>query len=121
MGAVIMDLQLLGTSGVIGMDDFVLDSTDSFAFKNPDIKTGYFHRTGMATRKDVTFVPTPSNTAAEVAMIQTFAEVAAFGNASKGWVCRLVAQDTAIPGCHLGGGRLLIYLRRAFTSTVPLT
>jgi len=46
-GAVIMDLQLLGTSGVIGMDDFVLDSTDSFAFKNPDIKTGYFHRTGM--------------------------------------------------------------------------
>jgi hypothetical protein len=52
-----MDLQLLGTSGVIGMDDFALDSTDSFAFKNPDIKTGYFHRTGMATRKDVTFVP----------------------------------------------------------------
>ena len=82
-GAVIMDLQLLGTSGVIGMDDFVLDSTDSFAFKNPDIKTGYFHRTGMATRKDVTFVPTPSNTAAEVAMIQTFAEVAAFGNAAR--------------------------------------
>jgi predicted dehydrogenase len=82
-GAVIMDLQLLGTSGVIGMDDFVLDSTDSFAFKNPDMKTGYFHRTGMATRKDVTFVPTPSNTAAEVAMIQTFAEVAAFGNAAR--------------------------------------
>jgi predicted dehydrogenase len=82
-GAVIMDLQLLGTSGVIGMDDFVLDWTDSLAFKNPDIKTGYFHRTGMATRKDVTFVPTPSNTAAEVAMIQTFAEAAAFGNAAR--------------------------------------
>ena len=82
-GAVIMDLQLLGTSGVIEMDDFVLDSTDSFAFKNPDIKTGYFHRTGMATRKDVTFVPTPSNTAAEVAMVQTFAEVAASGNAAR--------------------------------------
>jgi predicted dehydrogenase len=82
-GAVIMDLQLLGTSGVIGMDDFVLDWTDSLAFKNPDIKTGYFHRTGMATRKDVTFVPTPANTAAEVAMIQTFAEAAAFGNAAR--------------------------------------
>jgi predicted dehydrogenase len=82
-GAVIMDLQLLGTSGVIGMDDFVLDWTDSLAFKNPDIKTGYFHRTGMATRKDVTFVPTPSNTPAEVAMIQTFAEAAAFGNAAR--------------------------------------
>ena len=56
------------------MDDFLLDSTDSFAFKNPDIRTGYFHRTGMATRKDVTFVPTPSNTSAEVAMIQTFGQ-----------------------------------------------
>ena len=65
------------------MDDFLLDSTDSFAFKNPDIKAGYFHRTGMATRKDVTFVPTPSNTSAEVAMIQTFAELAAFGNAAR--------------------------------------
>src|SRR5258707_4096800 len=82
-GTVIMDLQLLGTSGVIWIDDFIMDSTDSLAFKNPDIKIGYFHRTGMATRKDVTFVPTPSNTAAELAMIQTFAEVAAFGNAAR--------------------------------------
>ena len=82
-GAVIMDLQLIGTSGVIGMDDFVADWTDSLAFKNPDIETGYFHRTGMATRKDVTFVPTPSNTSAQVAMIQTFAEVAAFGDAAR--------------------------------------
>jgi hypothetical protein len=36
-----MDLQLLGTTGIIAMDDFVLDWTDSFAFKNPDIQTGY--------------------------------------------------------------------------------
>jgi predicted dehydrogenase len=79
----IMDLHLLGTSGVIGMDDFVLDWTDSFAFKNPDIKTGYFHRTGMATRKDATFFPTPANTSQEVAMIETFTELAASGNATR--------------------------------------
>ena len=54
-GTILMDLQLLGTSGLIAMDDFVLDWTDSWAFKNPDIKIGYSHRTGMATRKDVTF------------------------------------------------------------------
>lgn len=71
--------------GVAFMDatHFVLDWTDSLAFKNPDIKTGYFHRTGMATRKDVTFVPTPSNTSAQVAMIQTFAQVAASGEAAR--------------------------------------
>jgi hypothetical protein len=78
-----MDLQLLGTRGVIEMDDFVLDWEGSFAFKNPEIKTGYSHKTGMATRKDATFVPTPSDTGQEVAMIEDFAELAVSGNASQ--------------------------------------
>jgi hypothetical protein len=34
----------------------------------------------MATRKDVTLVPTPSETAQEVAMIEDFAELAASGD-----------------------------------------
>src|SRR2546421_719954 len=37
-GTILMDLQLLGTTGVIGMDDFVLDWASSFAFTNPDIQ-----------------------------------------------------------------------------------
>jgi hypothetical protein len=78
-----MDLQLLGTTGVIGMDDFVLDWEGSFAFKNPEIKAGYSHRTGIATRKDATFVPTPSDTPQEVAMIEDFAELAVSGNADR--------------------------------------
>jgi predicted dehydrogenase len=80
---IIMDLQLLGTTGAIGMDDFVLDWEGSFAFQNPEIKAGYTHRTGMATRKDVTFVPMPSNTAQEVAMIEDFAELALSGIAAE--------------------------------------
>ena len=82
-GTVVMDLQLIGTKGVIGMDDFVLDWADSFAFKNSDIKAGYSHRTGMASRKQMTFVPTPANVAQEVAMIENFAELAASGNADR--------------------------------------
>jgi predicted dehydrogenase len=82
-GTVLMDLQLLGTKGVIAMDDFVLDWTDSFAFKNPDIKTGYTYRTGTATRKDVTFVSTPSGTPAQVALIEAFTELVASGNADR--------------------------------------
>jgi predicted dehydrogenase len=89
---IVMDLQLLGTTGVIGMDDFVLDWAGSFAFKNPDIKAGYFHRTGMATRKDVTFVPTLANTAQEVAMIENFAELADSGNAAQ----RAVYADASL-------------------------
>ena len=80
---ILMDLQLLGTTGVIGMDDFVLDWTSSFAFKNPDIATGYSHRTGMATRNDATFIPTPAGTPQEVAMIETFAELAATDKAGR--------------------------------------
>lgn len=78
-----MDLQLLAPRGVIDMDDFVLDWVSSFAFKNPDIKLGYSYRTGMATRKDAEFVPTPASTPQEVAMIDNYAELAATGNAAR--------------------------------------
>lgn len=82
-GTVLMDLQLIGTAGVIAIDDFVLDWADSWAFKNPNLQAGYFHRTGMATRKDMTFNATPSSTAAEVLMIENFASVAAAGNTAR--------------------------------------
>lgn len=79
-GTVVMDLDLIGTSGVISMDDFVLDWENSFAFNNPDTKAGYFHRTGMATRQDATFVPTPSMGPQEVAMIENFVQLATSGD-----------------------------------------
>ena len=79
-GTVIMDLQLVGSSGVIDMDDFVMDWANSFVFKNPDIEIGYFHRTGMATRREVSFIPTPTKTAQELTMIETFTELAASSN-----------------------------------------
>lgn len=75
-GTILMDFQLLGTSGVIGMDDFVLDWHGSFSFQNPDIATGYTHRTGMATRKEIKFIETPAQTPQEVAMVENFAELA---------------------------------------------
>ena len=82
-GTALLDLQLLGTTGVIGMDDFVLDWTNSFPFNNPDIQTGYAHRTGMATRKEFTFVPTPSKIPQQVLMIDAFADLAATGDAAQ--------------------------------------
>jgi predicted dehydrogenase len=86
-GTLLMTLQLLGTKGVIGMDDFVLDWADSFLFKNPDVNVGYSHRTGMATRKDATFVPTPASTAQEVAMIDNFAELSLSGDVARRAAC----------------------------------
>jgi len=80
---ILMDLQLLGTAGVIGMDDLVLDWANSFAFRNRELKVGYSHRTGMATRKETVFVPTPASTAQEVAMVETFAELVVSGDAAR--------------------------------------
>lgn len=76
-GTVLMDLQLLGTTGVISMDDFVLDWTNSWHFKNPEIQTGYFLRQGLGTRQDFQLVGTPSAVPQEVLMVRNFAELAA--------------------------------------------
>jgi predicted dehydrogenase len=82
-GTVVMNLELLGTTGIITMDDFVLDWASSFAFKNAEAPTGYWRRAGMATRTDATYVLTPSEQAQEVRMIDTFAELAASGSATR--------------------------------------
>jgi hypothetical protein len=83
-------LMILGERGQWGnvplarnSDDFVLDWTDSFASKNPDIKAGYTHRTGMGTRKDTTFIATPASIGQEIAMIDNFAELAASPDAPR--------------------------------------
>ncbi len=77
---ILMDLQLLGTRGVIAMDDFVLDWATSWAFGIPGNPTGYTHRAGMASRKDITFIPTAAPAAQEVLMMDRFAELAASGD-----------------------------------------
>ena len=69
----VMDLRLTGTRGVISLDDFPLDWTNSIAGRNADIETGYFHRSGRATRKDIAFTATPSAVPADVLMIDRFA------------------------------------------------
>lgn len=81
-GTVVMDLQLLGTKGVFGMDDFVLDWESSFAFRKPEIPAGYTLRTGMGTRLEATSIATPPRIPQEVAMIDDFADLANSDNAT---------------------------------------
>jgi predicted dehydrogenase len=82
-GTILQDLQLVGTSGVIGLDDFVLDWTLGFVFRRPDIPAGYTYRTGMATRGEIAFVPAPSAIPQEVAMVEDFADLARGGSAAQ--------------------------------------
>lgn len=75
-GTAMMDLTLGGKSGVVAQDDFVLDWNSGFAFDNPDIPTGFTHRSGMATRKDITFIATPGSKPQHALMIDAFAQLA---------------------------------------------
>lgn len=75
-GTILMDLELLGTTGAIVMDDFVLDWEGSHAFAGSGDQAGYFYRTGQGTRKDVTFTPTPAPASQATLMVDDFARLA---------------------------------------------
>ncbi len=79
-GTAIMDLSLFGTKGIVTMDDFVLNWHNSFPFDNPDVPVGYVHRSGMAPRNDFAFIETPSETPADVLMIDQFAQLVDSGD-----------------------------------------
>jgi predicted dehydrogenase len=78
-GVCSMDLNILGSDGMISLDDFVLDWARGFAFDNPDHRVGYTLRTGMATPNDYRFIETPANRPQHVTMIDDFAALAESG------------------------------------------
>ena len=71
-GVCIMDLDILGTTGMISLDDFVLDWAKGFAFDNPQHSVGYTVRTDMASPKDFQFIATPSTKTQQALMIEDF-------------------------------------------------
>ena len=79
-GTLVMELNLLGTSGIVTMDDFVLDFNASLVFQNPGIAPRYIHRTGMAARDDYAAVEVPAQKGQHVLMIESFASLAASGD-----------------------------------------
>uniref|UniRef100_B8HL06 Oxidoreductase domain protein n=1 Tax=Cyanothece sp. (strain PCC 7425 / ATCC 29141) TaxID=395961 RepID=B8HL06_CYAP4 len=81
-GVCIMDLDILGTNGLISLNDFVLDWAKSFAFNNPDHQVGYTLRTGVATPKDFQFIPTPSAKSQHTLMIENFVSLSRSGQQS---------------------------------------
>jgi predicted dehydrogenase len=79
-GTMVNELSLFGPEGVIAMDDFVMNWTNSFGYQAADVPTGYTCRRGPMTPKDFTFVETPSETPQQVLMIRNFADLALSGD-----------------------------------------
>lgn len=78
-GTLALDLQLIGTSGIITMDDYAFDWNNSFLFQHSDIAPGFRHRTGMATPADTKFIATPSVVPQDVRMLEQFCEITQAG------------------------------------------
>lgn len=72
-GVCIMDLDILGSDGMISLDDFVLDWARGFAFDNPQHRVGYTLRSGLATPADYQYIATPAPVPQHVQMIEDFA------------------------------------------------
>jgi len=75
-GVCLMDLDLLGTRGMVHMDDFVLDWARGFPFDNPDFRVGYTLRSGIMTPDQFRFVPVNHKTPQAVHMIEDFVRLA---------------------------------------------
>ena len=93
-GTAILDLSLVGTSGMIAMDDFVLDWTNSFASQNPSIPCGYVYRTGMGDRSEFSYIETPSEIPQDVLMMERFAAFATAGPSEDWLICAEAARRT---------------------------
>ena len=74
-GTVTMDLALIGTKGIITLDDFVLDWVNSSVFKNPNLKAGFYLKNGLDTRADFKFIEVKSEQSSQVKMVENFADV----------------------------------------------
>ena len=72
IGVLVMDLDLLGTQGMIHLDDFVLDWVGGFGFDDPNYPVGFIQRTGMMTPDQFEKVNTPSPQRATVLMVRDF-------------------------------------------------
>ena len=76
VGACLMDLDLMGTQGVISMDDFVLDWEGGFGSPDTTRPVGFTHRFGMANPATWVRTETPSPQRQSTRMLEAFARLA---------------------------------------------
>jgi predicted dehydrogenase len=75
-GVCVQDLQLLGTQGAVGLDDFVLDWAQGYMLPRAGHDTGFSQRAGVANPDGFEWVSTPSPQPQNVRMLDAFAALA---------------------------------------------
>ena len=78
-----MDLDIMGSKGMISMDDFVLDWEKGVPRGNPDHKVGFTAQSGRATPDNYEFIATPTDRSAKALMLDHLAHLAFVGSAEE--------------------------------------
>ena len=73
--AVQMDLSIVGSEGIIHVEDFVLDWHDSHVFHHPEITVGYTCRQGLQTKHDFQWIAEQEANCAHQLMVEKLAEL----------------------------------------------
>lgn len=73
--AVQMDLSIVGTHGMITLNDFVLDWHNSHVFNHPEIEVGYNIRSDIQTQNDFDWVGFDKNICSQQLMVEKMAEL----------------------------------------------
>ena len=80
VNALVMDLDIMGTKGMISMDDFVLDWEKGVPQGDPDHKVGFTVQSGRSTPDKYEFVATPTLRSAKALMLDRLAHLALSGS-----------------------------------------
>lgn len=79
----VMDLDIMGSKGMMSMDDFVLDWNKGIPDGDPDHEVGFTVRRGKVFPRNYEFVPTPSERSPKALMLDRLAHLAFEGTASE--------------------------------------
>ncbi len=93
-GVILMDLDILGTDGMVRLDDFVLDWAQGFGLDDPGYAVGYTRRAGLMTPSEFEYVETPSGKPQAVHMIESFAALAADPSGEAGRASIAISENT---------------------------
>lgn len=93
-GVCLMDLDILGETGMLRLDDYVLDWKQGFAFNHPQHEVGYVQRSGMQAPHEFEQHTSHCEQPQTVEMLNNFAALVATDNESQRAHKRQIAMQT---------------------------
>ncbi|AQS36300.1 putative dehydrogenase [Shewanella psychrophila] len=93
-GVGLMDLDIIGHTGIFRLDDFVLDWKQGFAFDNPEHKTGFYKRSGMQSPAEYQFIESETDKPQAELMLEKFIKLVAAPTSADSLASMRISEQT---------------------------